>query len=85
MVAADGSKSPVRERLGIPLRGHPSFSNSITIYFRADVKPLVGDRNLSVIYVFGPTLQGFFRFSLAGRRRLPRRQHDDQRRRHPQP
>jgi 2-polyprenyl-6-methoxyphenol hydroxylase-like FAD-dependent oxidoreductase len=66
LVAADGSKSPVRERLGIALRGHPSFSNSITIYFRADVKPLVGERNLSVIYVFGPTLQGFFRFSLAG-------------------
>jgi 2-polyprenyl-6-methoxyphenol hydroxylase-like FAD-dependent oxidoreductase len=66
VVAADGSKSPVRERLGIPLRGHPSFSNSITIYFRADVKPLIGERNLSVIYVFGPTLQGFFRFSLAG-------------------
>jgi 2-polyprenyl-6-methoxyphenol hydroxylase-like FAD-dependent oxidoreductase len=66
VVAADGSKSSVRERLGIPVRGHPSFSNSITIYFRADVKPLIGDRNLSVIYVFGPTLQGFFRFSLAG-------------------
>jgi 2-polyprenyl-6-methoxyphenol hydroxylase-like FAD-dependent oxidoreductase len=66
VVAADGSRSPVRERLGIPLRGHPSFSKSITIYFRADVKPLIGDRNLSVIYVFGPTLQGFFRFSLAG-------------------
>ena len=28
--------------------------------------PLLGDRNLSVIYVFGPALQGFFRFSLAG-------------------
>jgi 2-polyprenyl-6-methoxyphenol hydroxylase-like FAD-dependent oxidoreductase len=66
VVAADGSKSPVRERLGIPLRGHPSFSNSITIYFRGDIRPLLGDRNLSVIYVFGPTLQGFFRFSLAG-------------------
>ena len=66
LIAADGSKSSVRERLGIPLRGHPSFSRSITIYFRADVKPLLGDRNLSVIYVFGPTLQGFFRFSLAG-------------------
>ena len=66
VVAADGSKSPVRERLGIPLRGHPNFSNSITIYFRADVRPLLGERNLSVIYVFGPTLQGFFRFSLAG-------------------
>lgn len=66
VVAADGSRSPVRERLGIPLAGHPSFSNSITIYFRADVKPILGDRNLSVVYVFGPTLQGFFRFSLEG-------------------
>ena len=66
VIAADGSKSPVREGLGIPLCGHPSFSNSITIYFRADVRPLLGDRNLSVIYVFGPTLQGFFRFSMAG-------------------
>ena len=28
--------------------------------------PLIGDRNLSVIYVFGPRLQGFFRFSKAG-------------------
>jgi 2-polyprenyl-6-methoxyphenol hydroxylase-like FAD-dependent oxidoreductase len=66
VIAADGSKSRVRDALGIQLRGHPSFSKSITIYFRADVKPLLGDRNLSVIYVFGPTLQGFFRFSLAG-------------------
>ena len=27
VVAADGSKSPVRDGLGIGLRGHPSFSN----------------------------------------------------------
>jgi 2-polyprenyl-6-methoxyphenol hydroxylase-like FAD-dependent oxidoreductase len=66
LVAADGSHSPVRTSLGIPLRGHGSFSNSITIYFRGDVRPLLGDRNLSVIYVFGPTQQGFFRFSKAG-------------------
>jgi 2-polyprenyl-6-methoxyphenol hydroxylase-like FAD-dependent oxidoreductase len=66
LVAADGSRSPVRDRLGIPLGGHGSFSNSITVYFRADVTPLLGDRNLSVIYVFGPKLQGFFRFSKAG-------------------
>ena len=66
LVAADGAHSPIRERLGIPLHGHGSFSNSITIYFRADVKPLLRERNLSVIYVFGPRLQGFFRFSLAG-------------------
>jgi 2-polyprenyl-6-methoxyphenol hydroxylase-like FAD-dependent oxidoreductase len=65
-VAADGSHSSVRERLGIALEGYESFSNSITIYFRADIRSLLRDRNLSVIYVFGPGLQGFFRFSKAG-------------------
>ena len=64
LVAADGARSPIRERLAIPKLGHGSFSDSITIYFRADVRALMGDRNLSVIYVFGPRLQGFFRFSI---------------------
>jgi 2-polyprenyl-6-methoxyphenol hydroxylase-like FAD-dependent oxidoreductase len=66
VIAADGPRSGIRERLGIPMEGRGSFSNSITIYFRADVAPLVGDRNLSVIYVFNPRLVGFFRFSKAG-------------------
>jgi 2-polyprenyl-6-methoxyphenol hydroxylase-like FAD-dependent oxidoreductase len=64
LVAADGAHSPIRERLGVRRLGHGSFSDSITIYFRADVRRLMGDRNLSVIYVFGPRLQGFFRFSI---------------------
>ena len=64
LIAADGAHSPIRERLGIRRLGHGSFSDSITIYFRADVRALMGDRNLSVIYVFGPRLQGFFRFSI---------------------
>ena len=64
LVAADGAHSPIRERLGIRQLGHGSFSDSITIYFRADVSRLMGDRNLSVVYVFGPRLQGFFRFSI---------------------
>jgi len=66
LVAADGSHSPIRRQLGIPIEGHGTFSNSITIYFRADVQPLLRDRNLSVIYVFGPRLVGFFRFSKDG-------------------
>jgi len=64
LVAADGAHSPIRERLGIRRLGHGSFSDSITIYFKADVRRLMGDRNLSVVYVFGPRLQGFFRFSI---------------------
>jgi 2-polyprenyl-6-methoxyphenol hydroxylase-like FAD-dependent oxidoreductase len=66
VVAADGPRSGIRERLGIAMEGRGSFSNSVTIYFRADVRPLIGDRNLSVVYVFNPQLVGFFRFSKAG-------------------
>ena len=61
MVAADGARSGVRERLGIRMAGHGTFSKSITIYFRANVEPLMRDRNLTVIYVFNPVLRGFFR------------------------
>jgi 2-polyprenyl-6-methoxyphenol hydroxylase-like FAD-dependent oxidoreductase len=61
MVAADGARSKVRERLGIHMAGHGTFSKSITIYFRANVEPLMRDRNLTVIYVFNPVLRGFFR------------------------
>jgi 2-polyprenyl-6-methoxyphenol hydroxylase-like FAD-dependent oxidoreductase len=65
-VAADGVRSPLRQQLGIDVRGHGTFSDSITIYFRADVTALLGERNLSVVYVVNPRLQGFFRFSIDG-------------------
>jgi 2-polyprenyl-6-methoxyphenol hydroxylase-like FAD-dependent oxidoreductase len=66
LIAADGAHSPSREQLGVRMLGHGSFSDSITIYFRADVRELLGDRNLSVVYVFNPRLVGFFRFSIDG-------------------
>jgi len=61
MVAADGVRSSVRERLGIRIAGHGTFSKSITIYFRANVEPLMRGRNMTVIYVFNPVMRGFFR------------------------
>jgi 2-polyprenyl-6-methoxyphenol hydroxylase-like FAD-dependent oxidoreductase len=61
MVAADGSHSKVRERLGIRMAGHGVFSKSITIYFHGDVGPLLRGRSLSVMYVVNPVLNGFFR------------------------
>jgi len=61
MVAADGARSGVRQQLGIRMAGHGTFSKSITIYFRADLEPLMRDRNMTVIYVFNPVLRGFFR------------------------
>ena len=62
MVAADGSHSAIREQLGIRMLGHGVLSNSITIYFRGNVAPLLRGRNLSVIYVYNSELTGFFRF-----------------------
>jgi 2-polyprenyl-6-methoxyphenol hydroxylase-like FAD-dependent oxidoreductase len=61
MIAADGARSGVRDRLGIRMLGRGIFSNSITIYFSAPVGPLLRGRNLSVILVSNPALRGFFR------------------------
>jgi hypothetical protein len=61
--SADGAHSTVRERLGIPIDGRGVFSNSITIYFTADLSPQLGGKPLSVIYINNPTLGGFFRMS----------------------
>ena len=61
LVAADGPRSPIRERLGISMEGRGVFSNAITIYFRADVEPLLRGRNLSVVLVMNDVFAGFFR------------------------
>jgi 2-polyprenyl-6-methoxyphenol hydroxylase-like FAD-dependent oxidoreductase len=61
LVGADGGHSAVRELLKIPFEGRGVFSNSITIYFEADVAPLMVGRNVSVQYIINPQLSGFFR------------------------
>jgi 2-polyprenyl-6-methoxyphenol hydroxylase-like FAD-dependent oxidoreductase len=66
VVAADGSRSPLRGRLGIGMRGYGELSRSITIYFRADCAELLRDRNDGVIYVHNPRLRGFFRLDRTG-------------------
>jgi 2-polyprenyl-6-methoxyphenol hydroxylase-like FAD-dependent oxidoreductase len=66
MVACDGNRSPVREKLGIQMVGHPVMSNSITIYFRADCSRALRGRNLGVIYVNNPQVRGFFRLEKTG-------------------
>ena len=66
LVGADGAHSLVRDRLGVGMEGRGSFADCVTIYFRADMRELIGDRALSVVYVNHPELLGFFRFSFAG-------------------
>jgi len=62
LIAADGAHSQMRQRLGIPMEGRPTFSKSITIYFRADLRSLLGDQQWAVVYVDHERLRGFFRF-----------------------
>jgi 2-polyprenyl-6-methoxyphenol hydroxylase-like FAD-dependent oxidoreductase len=70
VVAADGNRSPTRDQLGIAMRGHGLLSNSVTIYFRADVDlgPLLAGRDQGVNYVTNPVLRGFFRLDRTGNR-----------------
>lgn len=63
LIAADGGHSNVRELLQIPYEGRGSFSNSLTIYFRADLSPWIADNAWSIIYVSNPVLAGFFRMN----------------------
>jgi 2-polyprenyl-6-methoxyphenol hydroxylase-like FAD-dependent oxidoreductase len=70
VVAADGNRSRARDWLGIGMRGHGLLSNSITIYFRAevDLAPLLEGRYQGVNYVTNPVLRGFFRLDRTGNR-----------------
>jgi 2-polyprenyl-6-methoxyphenol hydroxylase-like FAD-dependent oxidoreductase len=63
LVAADGGHSKVRELLGIRHEGRGAFSNSLTIYFTADLSPWIGKNAWSIIYVNNPALSGFFRMN----------------------
>src|SRR5215831_4460958 len=54
LIGADGAHSTVRELLGIPVDGRGVFSNSITIYFTADLSRQLLGKPLSVVYINNP-------------------------------
>jgi 2-polyprenyl-6-methoxyphenol hydroxylase-like FAD-dependent oxidoreductase len=68
LIDCEGAHSKVREQLGIQMLGRGVFSNSITIYFRADLSPYLIGRNLSIIYTTNPVLGGFFRMEKGSKR-----------------
>ncbi len=49
LIAADGSHSKVRDLMGIGYEGRGAFSNSLTIYFTADLSPWLADKPWRVI------------------------------------
>ena len=63
LVGADGAHSTVREALQVPFDGRGVFSNSLTIYFTADLALQMLGKPLSVVYVNNPVFGGFFRLA----------------------
>lgn len=66
MIACDGSRSQVRGKLGIEMKGHGLLSKSITIYFKADLGKYVRGKYNGVIYVNNEKVRGFFRLDKTG-------------------
>jgi putative polyketide hydroxylase len=62
LIAADGAHSRIRQALGVPMRGHGTFSKSVTIYFRANLRSFLEGKLWAVVYANHPQLRGFFRF-----------------------
>jgi 2-polyprenyl-6-methoxyphenol hydroxylase-like FAD-dependent oxidoreductase len=68
MIAADGNRSPIRQKLGIDTSGPGWLSDSITIYFKADCSRWLEANPMGVIYVSNADQRGFFRFEAGGKR-----------------
>ena len=75
LIGADGAHSKVRDLLGVEFDGRGVFSNSMTIYFRANLAPWLLNKPLSVIYIGNPVLGGFFRMDKDCQAGLPVREH----------
>ena len=67
LIAADGGHSRVLKLLGIEHKGRGVFSNSLTVYFTADLSPWIGKNAWSIIYINNPQLSGFFRMNRTAR------------------
>ncbi|WP_210490994.1 FAD-dependent oxidoreductase [Patulibacter sp. SYSU D01012] len=68
VVAADGSRSPLRDAVGIGLEGPEAVSEQVNVLLDADLTPLVEGRQSVLFYVVAPDATGFL-IALDGRRR----------------
>ncbi len=70
LVAADGNRSPTRERLGIGLHGAGSLSHNIGIVFQANLEQALRGRSLALYYLQNPKFTGVFVNTTAPNRAL---------------
>ncbi|MGC4769661.1 FAD-dependent monooxygenase [Micromonospora sp. DT44] len=58
VVAADGSRSPMRELLGVGHHGRGTITNLVSFFFQADLEPALRDRRIIAAYVNNPEVRG---------------------------
>ncbi len=75
MIAADGARSRIRDALGVRMHGHGTFSNSITIYFRANLAPASREPALGGGVRQSPADAWLLPLRKAVRQRFPGHQH----------
>lgn len=60
LIAADGTRSVVRETLGIGRAGERDIYDSVNVHFRADLRPWVEDRPAALYLIEQPDLRATF-------------------------
>jgi putative polyketide hydroxylase len=60
LIAADGARSPIRERLGIGRRGRGTMHRVASVYLRADLTDLVRGREFNLCQIENPDAAGNF-------------------------
>ena len=60
ILAADGTRSFVREKLGIGRSGEKDIYDSVNVHFRADLRPWVEDRPAALYLIEQPELRATF-------------------------
>ncbi len=58
LIAADGNRSPIRERAGIGTHGRGAFGRQMIVVFRADLRPYVAGRAFFLCFVSNPQVHG---------------------------
>ena len=56
VIAADGARSPLREKLGVPAHGRGAFRHQVSILFRADLTGPLRGRRFSICQIENPTV-----------------------------
>lgn len=60
LIAADGHRSFIRERLGIGTHGYGTLSHNVAVVFEGNIEALIGERRFALYYLQNPRFTGVF-------------------------